>query len=160
MEKITKEDMAGKLTCDLGVGVGEPAADDDLVRLRSIEVTVGFGELAEEVTDVALGTLVQGLEVGRKLNGGVSAEMRKRTDGDLRCSIDRERWMSYPRRGWSGGGAPEDPSPARLLLAICSEEGGKARVFGGLEEGEGKGSFGRWRNYSADGVIYSLKWGR
>ena len=29
-----------------------------------------------------------------------------------------------------------------------------------LEEEEGKGSSGRWRNYSADGVIYSPRWGR
>ena len=58
LERITKEDMAGELTCDLGVGVGEMAADNDLVRLRPIEVTAGFGELAEEVANVALGTLV------------------------------------------------------------------------------------------------------
>ena len=29
-----------------------------------------------------------------------------------------------------------------------------------FEEGEGKGSSGRWRNYSADGVIYSPRWAR
>ena len=58
MEKITKEDMAGKLTCDLGVGVGEMAADDDLIRLCPVEVAAGFDELAEEVADVALSTLV------------------------------------------------------------------------------------------------------
>ena len=56
-----------------------------MVRLRRVEVTAGFGELAEEVADVALGTLVQGLEVGEELDGGVSAEMR--SDRDLRCSI-------------------------------------------------------------------------
>jgi hypothetical protein len=37
------------------------------------------------------------------------------------------------------------------LLAICSEKGGEDRVFGELEEEEGKESSGRWRNYSADG---------
>ena len=58
MERITKEDMARGLTCDLGVGVGELAADDDLVCLRPVEVAVGFGELAEEVVDITLGTLV------------------------------------------------------------------------------------------------------
>jgi len=63
--------------------------------------------------------------------------------------------MCYPRPGRSSGEAPEEPSPARLLLAICSEKGGEARVFGELEEEEGKESSGRWRNYSADGVIYS-----
>ena len=50
--------------------------------------------------------------------------------------------MSYPRRGRSGGEALGEPSPMRLLLAICLEEGEEARVFG-LEEGEGKESFGR-----------------
>ena len=69
--------MAGKLTCDLGVGIGEVTTDDNLVRLHPIKVTAGFGELTEEVADVALGTLVQGLEVGGKLDGGVSTEMRR-----------------------------------------------------------------------------------
>jgi hypothetical protein len=90
LERITKEDMAGGLTCDLGVGVGELAADDDLVRLRPVEVAAGFGELAEEVVDITLGTLVQGLEVGGELDGGVSAWMR--SDGDLRCNIGE--WMN------------------------------------------------------------------
>ena len=80
--------MVGKLTCDLGVGIGEVAADNDFVRLRPIKVTAGFGELTEEVADVALGTLVQGLEVGEELHGGVSVEMM--SDGDLRCSIDKK----------------------------------------------------------------------
>jgi len=88
--------MAGKLTCDLGVGVGELAADDDLVRLCRVKVAAGFGVLAEEVADVALGTLVQGLEVGEELDGGVSAEMR--SDRDLRCSIGR-RMNVLPEAG-------------------------------------------------------------
>ena len=50
--------MAGKLTCDLGVGIGEVTTDDNMVRLRPVEVTAGFGELVEEVADVALGTLI------------------------------------------------------------------------------------------------------
>ena len=33
----------------------------------------------------------------------------------------------------------------------------KVGVFGRLEEEEGKERYGRWRNYSADGVIYSPK---
>ena len=37
--------------------------------------------------------------------------------------------MTYPRRGQSGGGASEEPSPMRLLLDICLEEGEEARVF-------------------------------
>jgi hypothetical protein len=90
LEKITKEDMAGKLTCDLGVGVGELVADDDLVRLHPVEVTAGFGKLAEEVTDVAFGTLVQGLEVGGDLSGGISTEMRRWSGADLRFDIDKK----------------------------------------------------------------------
>ena len=50
--------MAEKLTSAFGVGIGELAADDDVVRLHPVEVTTGFGELAEEVADVALGTLI------------------------------------------------------------------------------------------------------
>ena len=106
MERNTKEDMAGKLTCDLGVGVGELVADDDLVCLRPIEVTAGFSELAEEVTDVAFGTLVQGLEVGGDLSGGVSAEMRRWSGADLRCGIDKKNDVlpkAWTKR-WRGSG--------------------------------------------------------
>jgi len=88
--------MAGKLTCDLGVGVGEMAADNDFVHLRPIKVTAGFSELVEEVADVALGTLVQGLEVGGELDGGVSAEMK--SDGDLKCNIG-EKMNDLPEAG-------------------------------------------------------------
>ena len=45
----------------------------------------------EEVADEPLGALVQILEVGGELNGGVSAEIRRWSDTDLGCSIDRER---------------------------------------------------------------------
>ena len=58
MERITREDMAGKLTCDLGVGVGELATDNDLICLRPVKIAAGFVELAEEVTDVVLGALI------------------------------------------------------------------------------------------------------
>ena len=50
--------MIPKLTCDLGVGAGELAADDDLVHPCPVEVTAGLVELAEEVMDVVLGTRV------------------------------------------------------------------------------------------------------
>ena len=46
--------------------------------------------------------------------------------------------MSYSRRGQSGGGAPEDRSPARLLLAICSDGREEARVFWGLRKKKAK----------------------
>ena len=38
--------------------------------------------------------------------------------------------MYYPWRRRSDGGAPKDPSPVRLLLAICLGEREEARVFG------------------------------
>jgi len=50
--------MAGNLTGSLGVGIGELAANDDLVRLRPVEIAAGLVELAEEVADVILGTLI------------------------------------------------------------------------------------------------------
>ena len=46
--------------------------------------------------------------------------------------------MSYSRRGRSGGGALEDPSPARLLLAIFSDGREEARVFLGLRKKKAK----------------------
>ena len=56
--KGIKEDMVPKLTCGLGVGAGELAADDDLLRPCPVEVATGLIELAEEVADVVLGTCV------------------------------------------------------------------------------------------------------
>ena len=74
--------------------------------------------MAEEVANEPLGALIQVLEVGGELGVGISTEKRKWSDADLKCNISRRREASYPKRGWSGGGAPEEPSPARLLLAI------------------------------------------
>ena len=59
-EKMWSEGLTG----NLGVGVGEMAADDDLIHLCPVEVTAGFGELAEEVVDVTLGALIRVLEIG------------------------------------------------------------------------------------------------
>ena len=56
--------MIRELTCGLGVGADELAADDDLVRPCPVEVAVGLVELAEEVADVVLGTRIQYPEVG------------------------------------------------------------------------------------------------
>ena len=50
--------MARNHTSSLGVGVGELAADDDLIRLCPVKVVVGFVELAELVADVVLGTRI------------------------------------------------------------------------------------------------------
>ena len=57
--KVIKEDMVPKLTCGFGVGTGELAADDDLVRPCLVEVAIDLVELAEEVVDVLLGACVQ-----------------------------------------------------------------------------------------------------
>ena len=118
------------LTSDPGVGEGELATDDDLIRLRPIELAAGLIALAEEVADEPLGALVQGLEVVEELGIGIPTEIKNWLDADLKCGIGRKREASYPRWGRSGGGAPEEPSPARLLLAICLKEEGKTRIFG------------------------------
>ena len=81
-----------------------------------------------------------------KLGGSsMAVYLQRRTYGQKQirdATLAEKKTMSYPRRRRSGGGASEEPSPMRLLLAICLEEGEEARVFG-LEEGEGKESFGR-----------------
>ena len=149
--------MAGKLTCGLGVGVGELAADDDLIRLSTVKIATGLGELAEEVADEPLGAFVQSLEVGRELDGGVCAEMR--SDRDLRCSIDKKD--ECLTRGGDGAAEERRKIPRRCVCCWPFVRMGEKRLgFLGLEEGEGKGSSGRWKDYSADGVIYSPKWGR
>ena len=50
--------MVGELTGSLGVGIGELAADHDLIRLRPVEVSAGLVEMVEEVADVILGTCI------------------------------------------------------------------------------------------------------
>ena len=75
----------------------------------------------------------------------MAAYLQRRTDGRKQIGntiLAEKKTRSYPRQGRSGGGASEEPSPMRLLLAICLEEGEEAIVFG-LEEREGKESFGR-----------------
>jgi len=57
-KKLLKKDMAGNLTGSLGVGVGELAADNDLICLCPVKIAAGFIELAEEVADVVLGALI------------------------------------------------------------------------------------------------------
>jgi hypothetical protein len=57
-KKLMEKDMAGNLTGSLGVGVGELAADNDLIRLRPVKIAASFVELAEEVADVVLGALI------------------------------------------------------------------------------------------------------
>ena len=110
--KVIKEDMVPKLTCGLGVGAGELAADDDLVRPCPVEVATGLVELAEEVADVLLGACVQDPEVWGEFYGGVSIEKSRWSKADQRCSIDREENNDLPQMGaerWrSIGGALTD----------------------------------------------------
>ena len=81
----------------------------------------------------------------RKFGGSsMAAYLQIRADGQkpIRdAALVEKKTMTYPRWGQSGGGASEEPSPMRLLLAISLEEGEEARVF--LGEEEGKESFGR-----------------
>ena len=72
------------------------AADDDLIHLCPVEVAAGFIDLAEEVADATLCALIQVLEVGRELDGGVSAEMK--SDEDLKCNIG-EKMNDLPEVG-------------------------------------------------------------
>ena len=128
--KTIRKDMVSELTRGLGVGAGELAADDDLVHSCPIEVAAGLVELAEEVADVVLGTRVQDPEVG---GSSMAAYLQRRADGQKQirdAALIEKKTMAYPRRGRSGGGASEEPSLMRLLLAICLEEGEEARVFG------------------------------
>jgi len=62
----------------------------------------------------------------------MAAYLQIRADGQkpIRdAALVEKKTMTYPRWGQSGGGASEEPSPMRLLLAICLEEGEEARVF-------------------------------
>ena len=74
--------MIPELTCGLGIGAGELAADDDLVRSCPVEVTVGLVELAEEVADVVLGTRVQDPEVRGEFHGSVPTEKSRLSKAD------------------------------------------------------------------------------
>jgi len=80
--KVIKEDMVPKLTCGLGVGAGELAADDDLVHPCPVEVTTHLVELAEEITDVLLGACIQDPEVWGEFHGGVSTEKSRWSKAD------------------------------------------------------------------------------
>ena len=98
--------------------------------------------MAEEVADVALGAFFQSLEVGRELDGGVSAEMKRWLEAALRCSIDKED----QRLTQGGDGAAEERWKIPRRRACCwpfapMEE--RRLKFWGLEEEEGKGSSGR-----------------
>ena len=55
--------MARRLTGNPSIGIGELAADDDLIGLRRIELAAGLIPLVEEVADEPLGALVEDVEV-------------------------------------------------------------------------------------------------
>ena len=57
-EEINGGAMARRLTSDPSIGIGELAADDDLIGLRRIELAAGLIPLVEEVADEPLGALV------------------------------------------------------------------------------------------------------
>ena len=118
---------------------------------------MGFGELAEEVADEPLSALIQVLEVGQKIGVDVSVEMISWSDADLRCSIDKEE--KHLTRGEDR--AAEECRRSLCRHACCWPSARRERerlgFLGEFEEGEDKESSGRWRNYSADGVIYSPK---
>jgi len=120
----------------------------------------GLDKLAEEIANEPLGGLIQVLEVGREIGIGVSTEMRKWSDADLRCSIDKKE--NHLTRGEDG--AAEERRRNLRRNACCwpftRRERERLGFLGESEEGEGKESSGRWRNYSADRVIYSPEGGR
>ena len=74
--------MIRELTCGLGVGADELAADDDLVRPCPVEFATSLIELAEEVANVVLGTRVQDPEVGGEFHGGVPTEKSRWSKAD------------------------------------------------------------------------------
>ena len=67
--------------------------------------------MAEEVRDKPLGALVNVLEVGGKLNGGISTEMRRWSDTDLGCSIDKKD--ECLTRGEDGAAGERQRNPRR-----------------------------------------------
>jgi hypothetical protein len=75
-----------------------------------------------------------------------------------RALVEEGKYITHDE---DGAAAEHRKSPHRR--ACCSPLAGRWRRRPGfleLEEEEGKESYGRWRNHSADGVIYSRKWGR
>ena len=73
--------------------------DDDLIRLRPVEVAAGLVELAEEVVNVVLGALVQDLEVGGELHGGVSTEKNRWSKANWKYNIGGKEDNVLPQTG-------------------------------------------------------------
>ena len=119
------------------------AADDDLIHLCPVEVTAGFGELAEEVVDVTLGALIRVLEVGGELNGGVSREMRRWSEAYLRDGIDKQE--RHLTRGEDGAAEERRRNPRRRACCwpFARERKERLGFLEEPEEEEGKGSSGR-----------------
>ena len=104
-----------------------------------------------------LGALIQLLEVDGELNGGVSTEMRKWSEADLRCSIDKKE--KHLTRGDDGAAEERRWSPHRRACCwpFTRRKKGRLRFLEKLEEEEGEESSGRWKSHNADGVIYRPK---
>ena len=131
------------LTGSPGVGVGELAADDDLIRLRPVEVAAVLVELAEEVANVVLGALVQDLEVGGELHGGVPTEKSRWSKADLSCNIGGKKKRCFTPDG--DGVVEERQRNPRRCACCCPSVLKEERRLGFLEfeEEEGKESSSR-----------------
>ena len=73
-----------------------------------------------------LGALIQLLEVGRELNGGVSTEMRKWSEADLRCSIDKKE--KHLTRGEDGAAEERRRRPRRHACCWPFAQGKERRL--------------------------------
>ena len=108
--------------------------------MSSVKVAADLGELAEEVADVILSTLIQDLEVIGELDGGVSTDMR--SNGDLKCSNDR-KGECFTRGGDKAAGEHRRNPRQRACCwpSVLVKE--RRLGFLGLKEEESKGSSGR-----------------
>ena len=86
--------------------------------------------------------------------------MRRWSDTYLKCSIDKKE--KRLTRGEDGAAEEHQKNLRRHACCWPFAQSEKERLgfLGEFEEGKSKESSGRWRNYSADGVIYSLEEGR
>ena len=82
--------------------------------------------MAEEVADEPLGALIQVLEVGREIGVDVSAKMRKWSDADLRCSIDKKE--KHLTRGEDGAAEEHRRNPRRHACCLPSALRKKGRL--------------------------------
>ena len=81
--------------------------------------------------DEALSALILVLEIGRELGIDVFAEMRRWSDTDIKCSIDKEE--KHLTRGEDGAAEERRKNPCQHACCWPSvqEKGRKAGVFFG-----------------------------